>query len=594
MLRMLLKPSLPGGLSFLEALGAGLAAGQDPSMQPDSVVNIEPTSNLFKSNITITPRTQGSLLSGQEVVQIGLKQALLMPKAAGGLLHRLPPAAYAMYEPIKNLGDVVSSPFRRGTLPRITGQEGQPTLGELIQDALAGARIPVGMPPSPLGPNGSLGSLGVVAAAGAIWNALQGFLSPGPLGGQIPQGWGAENGPERDSDQTLPANFTGSIVGEYSQTGTNVVTRSGAYVGLQYNGTGVGCPAKRTNFGQSSSTITGGITSIGVVRNGGGNCSGSYNQISLYAIRANGSQFLLAQISGGGGWISIDASISITSLEADRENIQNSLYPSNTAPWLGAPSTGELDNLVVPAPPTLPAYVPQPATVPAVPDAEPVTQPEPATPAEPPQRIAPPVTVPSSPPWISPSRPGSTPGSVPGYFPSQNPTLPTQPTAPDGTVTPTQPGPVTQTQPGSVVPWPGAPSIPAIGPAPRADLVGIAQEVGRIERKIDLMNTPGSGQNGFENLSELLGLLGQIWEFLTASASGTTYTLDSPCEVDDEGVKLPPIEIEAPGASTTFEALLNRTDALAELIQAHKNLKQPGCKHKLAGEIVTVNFQQIE
>ena len=108
------------------------------------------------------------------------------------------------------------------------------------------------------------------------------------------------------------------------------------------------------------------------------------------------------------------------------------------------------------------------------------------------------------------------------------------------------------------------------------------------------MNTPGSGPNGFENLSELLGLLSLIYEFLTASASGTTYTLDSPCEVDEEGVKLPPIEIEAPGAATTFQALLNRTDALAELIQAHKNLKQPGCKHKLAGEIVTVNFQQIE
>ena len=108
------------------------------------------------------------------------------------------------------------------------------------------------------------------------------------------------------------------------------------------------------------------------------------------------------------------------------------------------------------------------------------------------------------------------------------------------------------------------------------------------------MNTPGSGKNGFENLSELLGLLSQIWDFLTASASGTTYTLDSPCEVDDEGVKLPPIEIEAPGASTTFQALLNRTDALAELIQAHKNLKQPACRNRLTGEIVTVNFEEIE
>ena len=594
MLRMLLKPNLPGGLSFLEALGAGLAAGQDPSMQPDSVVNIEPTGNLFKSNITITPRTQGSLLSGQEVVQIGLKQALLMPKAAAGLVHRFPPAAYAMYEPIKNLGDFVSSPFRRGTLPRITGQEGLPTLGELIQDALAGARIAVGMPPSPLGPNGSLGSIAAVAGAAKIWDALQGFLSPGGLGGQKPQGWGTQNGPERITENTLPSNYSGSITGTYSPTGTNVVAYSGNYQTKVWNGTGVGCAAGTFPITPNAGlTITGGISGVQVELSGFGNCGGSNNRIDVYIVRANGSKVTIGNLSGGGGVTGAAMAISISSTAANAIPVQGNLYPSETSPWLGLPA--DLDSpSIAPAPLPLPAYDPQPATVPAVPDAEPVTQPEPATPAEPPQRIAPPVTVPSSPPWISPSRPGSTPGSVPGYFPSQNPTLPTQPVAPDGTVTPTQPGPVTQTQPGSVVPWPGAPSIPAIGPAPRADLVGIAQEVGRIERKIDLMNTPGSGSNGFENLSELLGLLGQIWEFLTASTSGTTYTLDSPCEVDEEGVKLPPIEIDAPGAATTFEALLNRTDALAELIQAHKNLKQPGCKHKLAGEIVTVNFQQIE
>ena len=108
------------------------------------------------------------------------------------------------------------------------------------------------------------------------------------------------------------------------------------------------------------------------------------------------------------------------------------------------------------------------------------------------------------------------------------------------------------------------------------------------------MNTPKSGQNGFENLAELLGLLEQIWEMLTSLTAGTTYTLDSPCEVNDAGIKVPPIEIEAAGATNAFGVLMNRTDALAKLIQAHKNLKQPGCKHKLAGEIVTVNFQQIE
>lgn len=420
------------------------------------------------------------------------------------------------------------------------------------------------------------------------------LLFPRPLGGQNPQSWGTQNGPEHASTQTLPANFTGSITGQYSPTGTNVISVLGNYIGKTWNGTGQNCPDRQWPLGPNTISITGGISGIEVQKISSGSCQGTASEVRLHAIRAtDGAKITLGQISGGGGWTGIDASVSITSTAADRLNVEESLAPVITTPWLGVPNPVQIENYLAPEPLPLPAYVPQPAIVPPVPDAEPVTQPEPATPAEPPRRIAPPLPVPSSPPWVSPSRPGSIPGSVPGQFPS-NPTQPTQPTSPDGTVTPTQPGPVTQTQPGSIVPWPGAPSIPAIGPGPRPDLQGIAQEVGRIERKIDLMNTPGSGQNGFENLAELLGLLDQIWSFISATGSGTTYTLDSPCEVDDEGVKLPPIEIEAPGAATQFQALLNRTDALAELIQAHKNLKQPGCKHRLAGDIVTVNFQQIE
>lgn len=278
---------------------------------------------------------------------------------------------------------------------------------------------------------------------------------------------------------------------------------------------------------------------------------------------------------------------------------------TTTSPWLNPAELPEAEPASLeeearptplqPAPlitPIGPAPVPGSTPVEPEPAALPDTPGSPSRPGAPAPVITPTQPRPFAPPWIQPNTP-TAPGSVPGQFPS-NPTQPTQPIAPDGTLTPTQPGPVTGTQPGSIVPWPGAPSIPAIGPAPRPDLQGIAQEVGRIERKIDLMNTPKSGQNGFENLAELLGLLEQIWELLTSLTAGTTYTLDSPCEVNEEGVKLPPIEIEAAGATNAFGVLKNRIDAMAELIQAHKNLKQPGCKHKLAGEIVTVNFQQIE
>jgi hypothetical protein len=420
------------------------------------------------------------------------------------------------------------------------------------------------------------------------------LLFPRPLGGQNPQGWGTQNGPEHASTQTLPENFTGSITGQYSPTGTNVITTSGKYIGKLWNGTGINCPVRELPLSPGTSTQPGGISGFEVQLIGGASCQGTAWEVRLNAIRAtDGVKLGLAFASGGGGWTGIEASVSITSTAADRLNVEESLAPAITTPWLGVPDPIQIENYLAPEPLPLPAYVPQPATVPAVPDAEPVTQPEPATPAEPPLRIAPPLPVPSSPPWVSPSWPGSIPGSVPGQFPS-NPTQPTQTTEPDGTVTPTEPDPVTQTQPDTIVPWPGAPSIGGTGAAPEPTLEGIAQEVGRIEQKIDLMNTPTSPGNLIDLLGEARRLGQAIWELLTSLSAGTTYTLDSPCEVDDEGVKLPPIEIEAPGSTNAFGVLMNRTDALAELIQAHKNLKQPGCKHKLAGEIVTVNFQQIE
>ena len=55
---------------------------------------------------------------------------------------------------------------------------------------------------------------------------------------------------------------------------------------------------------------------------------------------------------------------------------------------------------------------------------------------------------------------------------------------------------------------------------------------------------------------------------------------------------MPPVVVEVPGALTSFGAILNRLDALAQLIQVHKDLKQPGCKHKPTGEWVTVQFEE--
>lgn len=594
MLGKILQYTLPGGLPLLEAVGVGLAAGLDPSLQSSHVVNIDDTGNPLKPNVTITPRTSGSLLSGHEVVSIGLQHALLIPQAAAGLVQTIPAAAYAIYEPIKNLGDVVSNPFRQGTLPRITGQEGQPTLGELIQDALAGARVPVGIPPNPLGPQGSLGAIAALL-----------------LKGLIP--WGQINGPERKVETTgfdpevastryvsggLSIDGRDLAVGTYNM---GIYGPAGWVPGHSFLGFVSGPPASNTNIPSSlqwRSFTTSPHPSSGpgarAIRYDRQTSSGSI--IFGQTTPSDVSYFPFSKYS---------LRFEIANPQPGAQLVETNQPVTTTSPWLNPPEVSEVEPasleeegqpaLVPPAPLILPLSPdPVPGSTPVEPD--PATLPDtpgsPSQPATPGPVITPTLPRPFAPPWIQPNTP-TAPGSVPGQFPS-NPTQPTQPTAPDGTVTPTRPGPVTQTQPGSIVPWPGAPSIPAIGPAPRADLVGIAQEVGRIERKLDLMNTPTSTGNLIDLLGEARRLAEAIWELLTSLSAGTTYTLDSPCEVDGEGVKLPPIEIEAAGATSAFGVLMNRTDALAELIQAHKNLKQPGCKHKLAGEIVTVNFQQIE
>ena len=175
--------------------------------------------------------------------------------------------------------------------------------------------------------------------------------------------------------------------------------------------------------------------------------------------------------------------------------------------------------------------------------------------------------------------------------------LPGAVTVQNGALPAPTPAPVPTTDPGSIIPWPGAAPIPGSGPAPAPTLDGIAKEVGRIERKLEVMNTPNAPGNLVDQIGNLQDLIGPIVELILAATSGTVYTLDSPCEVDGDGNRLPAVLVEAPGGLTQFGAILNRIDALAELLQVHKDLKQPNCRGAdvpVSGEFVTVNFEQID
>jgi hypothetical protein len=122
-------------------------------------------------------------------------------------------------------------------------------------------------------------------------------------------------------------------------------------------------------------------------------------------------------------------------------------------------------------------------------------------------------------------------------------------------------------------------------------MAGIAAEIGRIESKIGSLLARPSPQ-GFE----WQGLLEQIADLLKPDAEpipGATYQIRRPCGRGADGAPLPPVLVQVPQVADATEAILRRLDALAELIDEQKQIRQPICKGKPVGEPVTVTFERI-
>jgi hypothetical protein len=124
-----------------------------------------------------------------------------------------------------------------------------------------------------------------------------------------------------------------------------------------------------------------------------------------------------------------------------------------------------------------------------------------------------------------------------------------------------------------------------------ATMAGIAAEVGRIESKVgSLLARPASEGSDWD------GLLEQIAELLAPSGEpipGATYQIRRPCGRGADGQPLPPVLVEVPEAVDVSEAILRRLDALAELIDEQKQVRQPVCKGKPGGEPVSVTFERV-
>jgi hypothetical protein len=214
------------------------------------------------------------------------------------------------------------------------------------------------------------------------------------------------------------------------------------------------------------------------------------------------------------------------------------------------------------APPLIPLPTPAPNPAPAVPD---------PVPAEPGPAPAPTIT-PTLPPWIAPVIPADGQGVTPGG------------------VTGKSRGPVAVTNPTDVFPIPGGAPIPANGP--QANLQSIAQELGRIEQKLhQLMNPVGNVPDWMEQLRSL-------WELLNSVGNSKTYRLTEYCNPTGDPEYDPPYwDFTAAGAPSFPGIVINRLDALAEMLDQTVRVKQQVCepvRFRPQGDLVTVNFIAAE
>lgn len=225
---------------------------------------------------------------------------------------------------------------------------------------------------------------------------------------------------------------------------------------------------------------------------------------------------------------------------------------------------------------------------------------------------APPQVVPQPPPVLPLPKPAVSPGvspeTLPETAPSPVPVAPgvvappmvgtgSRPLAPPpavGNATPTgvdgkpivKPQPLVPTTPGDVH-FPGG--IPIHSNPPQATLQGIAQEVGRIENKMNKLLAPGT-----TDVPDWIGLAWRIWDFLSSANDQGEYSLHGLCERDADGNPIDSTRQFSWGGSLgAIGNVASRVDAIAEMLQYSKELKQPICagSSHVAGEFVSVNFE---
>lgn len=211
-----------------------------------------------------------------------------------------------------------------------------------------------------------------------------------------------------------------------------------------------------------------------------------------------------------------------------------------------------------------------------------------------------PLTPPRPGPGPTPSRPGVEPDKAPKPFPYP-PILPRrgpdrgrdpdkdlqgrQDTGPDGRLLPRPRPDPKETEIGTELTPDGQIGGPGQRPPPTLD--GIAGEVGRVEQKLlKLME-----REPFD-LRKIEDALKEALEeeppppFIFPRGE---YLLSSPCDSPDR----PPLSADWAAGVGEWALVFRKLDALAELVQLHKGLRQPICHKRAEGQPIQVDFEEV-